>query len=187
MSPLHHCHRLVHGSANGSGCVWSQSLFAQLSVVWGYRLLHLQQLHALLNSHRFGMGDASHRQSIAAHPRQPAADLCPEAKAQVWPPSKGTGVYLPMACDQPQPKAKPLSRSQSSVSAASKDSASAESPVSDLSRLDSVGYHSSETDCSYIPAYGNGFTSKIPAGTNRQFAFARWESLCCSAKGWHLT
>lgn len=78
--------------------------------------------------------------------------------------SKGTGVFLPCLYDEPsQMPTKPLSRSHSGCSYASKECAS---PESELSRIDSsFSCQSSETDCSYIAAHGLSFHSKFPAGT----------------------
>lgn len=77
--------------------------------------------------------------------------------------SKGTGVFLPCLYDEPHMPTKPLSRSLSGCSYASKESTS---PNSELSRIDSsFSCQSSETDCSYIAAHGLSFHSKFPAGT----------------------
>jgi len=75
---------------------------------------------------------------------------------QQFPPTKGTGVFLPCTYDEPEPT---LCRSPSDVSAASKDDASLSSG---LSRLDSC--QSSKTDCSFIASHGLRFPSKLPAG-----------------------
>ena len=92
-------------------------------------------------------------------------------RASVGPPTvsgaacKGTGVFLPCSYDEPQMAAKPLSRTHSGCSYASRDSAS---PNSELSRIDSsFSCQSSETDCSYIAAHGMSFYSKLPAGTSQ--------------------
>lgn len=84
--------------------------------------------------------------------------------------SKGTGVFLPCSYDEPQMAAKPLSRTHSGCSYASKDCAS---PNSELSRIDSsFSCQSSETDCSYIAAHGMSFYSKLPAGTTTVLGIA---------------
>ena len=91
------------------------------------------------------------------HPRASVAPSTASAAA-----CKGTGVFLPYSYDEPQMAAKPLSRTHSGCSYASKDSASL---TSELSRIDSsFSCQSSETDCSYIAAHGMSFYSKFPAG-----------------------
>ena len=125
------------------------------------RLLRLQELNSLLNSISPEARSPQYVHNAPAQAQQPTFFHCNHVSPQPLPATKGTGVFLPMACDQPEPPVKPLSRSHSSVSEASRDSTDSSS---DLSRLDSLGYHSSETDCSFIPAYGCSFPSKLPAG-----------------------
>ncbi|KAL3154447.1 hypothetical protein ABBQ32_013915 [Trebouxia sp. C0010 RCD-2024] len=89
--------------------------------------------------------------------------------------SKGTGVFLPCLYDEPHMPTKPLSRSLSGCSYASKESTS---PNSELSRIDSsFSCQSSETDCSYIAAHGLSFHSKFPAGDARRVVGSKIGSL----------
>ena len=119
--------------------------------------------------------------SATARTAQPAADELLQARRPHWADSnwhpkagisssassgtiaaKGTGVFLPCAYEEAGTPAKQLSRSLSGSSNASRDCAS---PRSELSRIDSsFSCHSSETDCSYIPAHGLAFPSMFPAG-----------------------